>query len=230
MDHDAGDQRVHLGPGVTDRRRPRGAQAGRQRLQQCGADRVVVRRQDAVADVAGAETTSARLGTSVATIDLAVPSLRDADVLRAETLANDVVVYATDDDENVVVLSGDVHYAYTSTAASRLPSAPPVTPALADSLGPAAAMARAKEMADAIKAETYTTLPSGKVMVCELTLRNGFTVRGEAAVVSKANFNEEVGRKISRENARNKVWELEGYLLQQRLYDDLVEAQASELA
>ena len=77
-----------------------------------------------------------------------------------------------------------------------------------------------QDVDDTIKSETYTTLPSGKVMVCELTLRNGFTVRGEAAVVSKANFNEEVGRKISRENARNKVWELEGYLLQQRLYDD----------
>lgn len=69
----------------------------------------------------------------------------------------------------------------------------------------------------AIVGETFTTLPSGKVMVCELTLRNGFTVRGEAAIVSKANFNEEIGKKISRENARNKVWELEGYLLQEKL-------------
>lgn len=68
-----------------------------------------------------------------------------------------------------------------------------------------------------IVSETFTILPSGKVMVCELTLRNGFTVRGEAATVSKANFNEEIGRSISRENAREKVWELEGYLLQERL-------------
>lgn len=68
-----------------------------------------------------------------------------------------------------------------------------------------------------IVGETYTTLPSGKVMVCELTLRNGFTVRGESATVSKANFNEEIGRKISRDNARQKVWELEGYLLQDQL-------------
>lgn len=67
--------------------------------------------------------------------------------------------------------------------------------------------------------ETFTTLPSGKVMVCELTLRNGFTVRGEAATVSKENFDEEIGKKISRQNARNKVWELEGYLLQQRVFD-----------
>lgn len=69
----------------------------------------------------------------------------------------------------------------------------------------------------AIVGETFTTLPSGKAMVCELTLRNGFTVRGEAATVSKANFNEEIGKKISRENARSKVWELEGYLLQEKL-------------
>jgi hypothetical protein len=36
-----------------------------------------------------------------------------------------------------------------------------------------------QDVDDTIKAETYTTLPSGKVMVCELTLRNGFTVRGD---------------------------------------------------
>lgn len=69
-----------------------------------------------------------------------------------------------------------------------------------------------------IVGETFTTLPSGKVMVCELTLRNGFTVRGEAATVSKENFDEEIGQRISRENARSKVWEMEGYLLQERLY------------
>ena len=69
-----------------------------------------------------------------------------------------------------------------------------------------------------IVGETFTTLPSGKVMVCELTLRNGFTVRGEAATVSKANFDEEIGQRISRDNARSKVWEMEGYLLQERLY------------
>lgn len=69
-----------------------------------------------------------------------------------------------------------------------------------------------------IVSETFTTMPSGKSMVCELTLRNGFTVRGEAATVSKANFNEEIGQRISRDNARSKAWELEGYLLQERLH------------
>jgi len=57
----------------------------------------------------------------------------------------------------------------------------------------------------AIIGETFTVLPSGKVMVCELTLRNGFTVRGESATVSKTNFDHEIGQRISRDNARNKV-------------------------
>ncbi len=70
-----------------------------------------------------------------------------------------------------------------------------------------------------IVGESYTVLPSGKCMVCEMTLTNGFTVRGESSTVSKANFNEEIGRQISREDARNKIWLLEGYLLQQRLFD-----------
>lgn len=65
---------------------------------------------------------------------------------------------------------------------------------------------------------SYTVLPSGKVMVCEITLENGFTVRGEAATVSKENFNYSIGQDISFKDARDKIWELEGYLLQERLY------------
>ena len=76
-----------------------------------------------------------------------------------------------------------------------------------------------QDIDDAIVSESFTILPSGKVMVCELTLRNGFTVRGDAATVSIENFDEDIGRKVSREDARSKVWELEGYLLQQRLHE-----------
>lgn len=68
-----------------------------------------------------------------------------------------------------------------------------------------------------IMSATYTILPSGKCMICELTLHNGFVVIGVSSCVSKENFNEEIGRKISYENARGKVWELEGYALQDYL-------------
>ena len=68
-----------------------------------------------------------------------------------------------------------------------------------------------------IASVTYTILPSGKVMICEITLTNGFSVRGEAATVSKANFDEEIGQIISLKNAKEKIWQLEGYLLQEIL-------------
>lgn len=54
---------------------------------------------------------------------------------------------------------------------------------------------------------------------CIIVLKNGFTVTGESACASPENFNSEIGRKIARENARNKIWQLEGYLLKQRLHE-----------
>lgn len=71
----------------------------------------------------------------------------------------------------------------------------------------------------AIVGETFTVLPSGRVTVCELMLKNGFTVRGESAVVSIENFDAAIGEKVARDNARSKVWEMEGYLLKQRLFE-----------
>ncbi len=56
---------------------------------------------------------------------------------------------------------------------------------------------------------------------CVLTLQNGFTVTGESACASPENFDAELGRKIARDNAINKVWMLEGYLLKQQLHDDM---------
>ncbi|WNL63562.1 hypothetical protein ST4_004 [Aeromonas phage ST4] len=55
---------------------------------------------------------------------------------------------------------------------------------------------------------------------CVLVLKNGFTVTGESACASPENFDPELGRKIARENAVNKVWMLEGYLLKQKLHDE----------
>lgn len=55
---------------------------------------------------------------------------------------------------------------------------------------------------------------------CVLVLRNGFTVTGESACASPENFDAEIGRKIARENAVNKIWMLEGYLLKQKLSEE----------
>ena len=52
---------------------------------------------------------------------------------------------------------------------------------------------------------------------CVLVLRNGFTVTGESACASPENFDAELGRKISRANAVNKMWPLMGYALKDKL-------------
>lgn len=75
-----------------------------------------------------------------------------------------------------------------------------------------------KDIDAVIVNKTFTKLPSGKCLVCELTLKNGFSVTGEAACVSKENFDQEIGEQVSYENARSKIWQLEGYLLQEKNY------------
>lgn len=63
------------------------------------------------------------------------------------------------------------------------------------------------EPADVLKRLTF----------CVLVLKNGFTVTGESACVVAANFDAEIGKKIARQKAIDKVWQLEGYLLAENL-------------
>jgi len=68
-----------------------------------------------------------------------------------------------------------------------------------------------------IVGETYTVLPSGRVTVCELTLKNGFTVRGESGVVFIENNIPEYGRQVAREAAAREIWPLLGFRLRDQL-------------
>ena len=54
---------------------------------------------------------------------------------------------------------------------------------------------------------------------CVLVLKNGFTVTGESACASPENFDEEVGRKIARQNAVQKIWPLMGYALKEKIHN-----------
>ena len=46
----------------------------------------------------------------------------------------------------------------------------------------------------------------GLLTFCVLVLKNGFTVTGESACASPENFDAELGRKIARQNAVEKIW------------------------
>lgn len=83
---------------------------------------------------------------------------------------------------------------------------------------------------NALSAHAYTTSESALSLLtfCVLVLRNGFTVTGESACASPENFDAEIGRKIARQNAVQKIWPLMGYELRSRLAAALALANAGE--
>lgn len=60
-------------------------------------------------------------------------------------------------------------------------------------------------------------IPLSLLTFCVLVLRNGFTVTGESACVSPENFDADIGHKVARQNAVNKIWPLMGYAFKERL-------------
>ena len=63
-------------------------------------------------------------------------------------------------------------------------------------------------------------LPDTTITIAVITLENGFTVTGESACADPANFDAEVGKEMALNNAFDKIWPLEGYLLKERLFRD----------
>lgn len=94
-------------------------------------------------------------------------------------------------------------------------NAPRLTPADIDAAIVSEHWFRASDAAAALGQPETEALKT--LTLCVLVLRNGFIVTGESACASPENFDAELGRKIARDNARNKIWALEGYLLRERL-------------
>ncbi len=82
-----------------------------------------------------------------------------------------------------------------------------------------------------IASEQYHQFEGTTLIVCCLTLQNGFTVTGESACARPEIFDPRIGADLARKDAVNKIWKLEGYLLKERLhqwtvqgYDKLTDA------
>jgi hypothetical protein len=74
-----------------------------------------------------------------------------------------------------------------------------------------------KELIDSKIVSTKFTRLSGKITHCIIILKNGFEVTGESACVDPSNYDQKIGEKIAYENAYDKIWILEGYLLQEKM-------------
>jgi len=76
-----------------------------------------------------------------------------------------------------------------------------------------------EDIEDKIRNEEFIVQPAGTTLViCILTLQNGYTVTGESACASPENFDQVLGMKVARKNAAAKIWTLEGYLLKEKLF------------
>ena len=58
------------------------------------------------------------------------------------------------------------------------------------------------------------------VTICIIILENGFKVEGTSACVDPKIYNEAIGRKEAYNAAFEKIWEKEGYLLKQKMFEE----------
>lgn len=75
------------------------------------------------------------------------------------------------------------------------------------------------EILDAVVNADYWRLGETTTTICQLTLKNGYTVIGQSACIDPTQFNKTIGEKVAWDNAIEKVWDLEGYLLKQRRFE-----------
>ena len=66
---------------------------------------------------------------------------------------------------------------------------------------------------DQVALTEFHHFPGTTMTVCCLTLKNGFYVTCESACVDPAEFDALLGRRLAREDAVNKIWNLEAYML-----------------
>lgn len=108
--------------------------------------------------------------------------------------------------------------------------APPVPAPLLDPIEPVidytrpltAPMVRPTTIEAEIQDEYYRNLgsalktpdgPAANVTLCVLVLKNGFVIVGKSACVSRANFDEEIGKHLAREDAIKQLWPFMGFRL-----------------
>jgi hypothetical protein len=64
-----------------------------------------------------------------------------------------------------------------------------------------------------IRLVKYHRFPDSTLMVCAIELMNGYHVVGEAGCSSPLTFDEIIAKRIAFDDARRKIWALEGYVL-----------------
>jgi len=72
------------------------------------------------------------------------------------------------------------------------------------------------DVENAIAVTQFHRFHGTTLIVCALTLRNGYVVTGTSACVDPAHFDEVRGRSIALDKARGEIWAMLGYAARQR--------------
>lgn len=75
-----------------------------------------------------------------------------------------------------------------------------------------------ESITDRIKSIRFTRLAGETTTICSIDIINGFTVHGESACVDPANFDQGIGEQMAYKDAFSKIWQLEGYLLAEKIW------------
>ena len=73
-----------------------------------------------------------------------------------------------------------------------------------------------QDIDNAIATIQYSKLGQ-KTSVCLVTLKNGYEIVGVSSCVDPANYSQEIGNEYALKKAKDQIWMLEGYVLQNSL-------------
>jgi hypothetical protein len=76
-----------------------------------------------------------------------------------------------------------------------------------------------EDIQNQVKSVTFQKVGE-KTTVCFVTLQNDYEIVTSSASVRPGDYSKELGEKIAYNKAIDRIWELEGYLLQQRLHEN----------
>lgn len=71
-----------------------------------------------------------------------------------------------------------------------------------------------------IRDTQYQRIGDTTMTICVITMQNGYTVLGKSACVDPLKYSQALGEKYAFEDALDKVWDLEGYLLKEKMYNE----------
>jgi hypothetical protein len=69
---------------------------------------------------------------------------------------------------------------------------------------------------NAIKYAEYWQVTNTTTTVCAMILQNNYVVIGKSACISMSDFDKTIGEQLAFNDARNKVWDLLGFLAKEK--------------